>query len=257
VITKQPTYTTTQTGKDHKYGFGNKEEQDELGLGWIDITARNYDPALGRWMNLDPLADNYTKYSPYSYTVNNPIYFVDPDGKFILPASFRAKYKRLTQYLKNGIQEIANNKQVANALKKYGQFSDADIKKGLKWDSGPEINITKLSGAYGKFSPGIGSSTLNVDVDLVNALEKAKGKDRDYLLFLVAVTILHEYVHYGDDQDGVDYTGALGSGEEGNAFELKTYGKVIGKEESKDLIKKYLEEKKEKKRRKQKEVRRL
>lgn len=185
------------------------------------------------------------KYFPYSYTVNNPIYFVDPDGKFILPASFRAKYKRLTQYLKNGIQEIANNPKVVNALKKYGQFSDANIKKGLKWNSGPEINITQLNSVYGEFRPGIGSSTLNIDVDLVNALEKAKGKDRDYLLFLVAVTILHEYVHYGDDQDGVDYTGAVGSGEEGNAFEIMAYGKVIGKKESKDLINKYLEDKEE------------
>ncbi len=68
-------------GRNHNYGFGNKEEQDELGLGWIDITARNYDPALGRWMNLDPLAEKYNEYSPYNYVVNNPLLFIDPDGK--------------------------------------------------------------------------------------------------------------------------------------------------------------------------------
>ncbi|MEW7278828.1 DUF6443 domain-containing protein [Aquimarina sp. 2201CG1-2-11] len=62
-------------------GFGEKEEQNELGLGWIDITARNYDPALGRWMNIDLLAENNQfQFSPYHYVKNSPIQYNDPDG---------------------------------------------------------------------------------------------------------------------------------------------------------------------------------
>lgn len=64
-----------------KRKFGGKEHQDELGLGWYDITTRNYDPALDRWMNVDPLAEKMPEWSAYSFGFNNPIRFVDPDGR--------------------------------------------------------------------------------------------------------------------------------------------------------------------------------
>jgi len=59
-----------------------KELQDELGLNQYDYGARNYDPALGRWMNIDPLANKTIDYSPYNFVLNNPVSFIDPDGLY-------------------------------------------------------------------------------------------------------------------------------------------------------------------------------
>jgi RHS repeat-associated protein len=79
---KHKGYNNVINGTDHKYGFGGKEENDELGLEWLDFGWRNYDPTIERWMNLDPLADDSDNYefSPYNYAINNPIFFIDPDG---------------------------------------------------------------------------------------------------------------------------------------------------------------------------------
>ena len=74
-----PTNGVIYSGYNYKYN--GKELQDELGLNMYDYGARNYDPALGRWMNIDPLAELLEASSPYVYALNCPIIYLDKDGE--------------------------------------------------------------------------------------------------------------------------------------------------------------------------------
>ena len=42
-----------------------KELNEEAGLDWYDVSARNYEASLGRWMNIDPLAEKAHDWTPY------------------------------------------------------------------------------------------------------------------------------------------------------------------------------------------------
>ena len=55
--------------------FGHLKDID-----WYDYGARFYDPALGRFHTIDPLAEDYSFQSPFVYAANNPILFIDYMG---------------------------------------------------------------------------------------------------------------------------------------------------------------------------------
>ena len=73
------------TNNVQPYKYNGKEFDSRNGLNWYDYGARHYDATFGRFVSVDPLAKQDYAVSPYTYCGNNPIMYIDPDGRFANP----------------------------------------------------------------------------------------------------------------------------------------------------------------------------
>ena len=71
----------TTAGAVQPYKYGTKELDRMHGLDLYDSQARWYDSLLGRTSTLDPKAEKYYSFSPYTWCAGNPVRFIDPDGR--------------------------------------------------------------------------------------------------------------------------------------------------------------------------------
>ena len=63
------------------YRFTGKELLSAHGLDWYDSGARMQEFHIPRFTTMDPLCEKYYSISPYAYCNNNPVNYVDPDGR--------------------------------------------------------------------------------------------------------------------------------------------------------------------------------
>ena len=99
------------TSKTMPYLFNGKELDTETGLYYYG--ARYYDPRVSLWLNVDPLAEKYPETSPYTYTLNNPIKFIDPDGQDII-ISYGVNNKQNIKL--SSVNDIQKLKQIKNSF---------------------------------------------------------------------------------------------------------------------------------------------
>lgn len=158
VNTNEPATSTTYLAKilvntkdGYRFGFNGMEKVNELyGRGdHMDFGARYYDARVGRFgWNVDALTRKYPWLTPYNFSANNPLYFVDPDGNAIY--GFTALKEQKNPY-KSAINVVSSSKVFMQMLAQFNSINKGE----------------NVSGVNGKYS----ALNLNLSVVEDNAVE--------------------------------------------------------------------------------------
>ncbi len=211
-----------KTSPSHK-PLQQKEFSNGTGLNWYDFGARMYDQQIGRWNGVDPLSEKAYSVTPFVYCENNPVVFVDPDGRLKLKFDqanagnvTKADLTRLGAVVSNVGQVLAQSPQAMDVLSKTTGMSPQRILQDLTPGKGPYVDVVNgmpYSAAGNKggihLSPAIVKNLASIDANNKEELaNQALG---------VALTILHEYSHVSDQEtnDGAN-SGGYNVKREGN-----------------------------------------
>ena len=62
------------------YKFQGQEHDEDFGLNWDAFKWRNHQPDIGRFFNVDPLAEKYVYNSPYAFSENKVVAHIELEG---------------------------------------------------------------------------------------------------------------------------------------------------------------------------------
>lgn len=119
---------------------------------------------------------------------------------------------------------VKENPKVMDALQKYSGLTKTQILDHLSFGQGPIINIVEMEGRIGQFKKENDNKTLEIRASYIRGLEQAVLQStKEGTAFLLAVTILHEYVHYGN------FTGKRSEGayDFGFGFERDAFNVIV------------------------------
>jgi RHS repeat-associated protein len=173
-LNMEATWSNTPSVSDNKYAYNGKEFNDDFGLGMNDYGARMYDPAIGKWNAIDPMADKYNAWSPYNYAKNNPIGLIDPNGMEVEKPQFQLPVEE-----RPSLDEL-----FGNPLKKL----EEELRKGRKRQGQNVVLVGQCDSKNSSYEPGDNPSfmdaakqweeigylviTISTGDDLIKALEK-------------------------------------------------------------------------------------
>ena len=141
------------------YKYNGKELVSDEGLNWYDYLARVYDPALLIFTTMDPMAEKYYSISPYAYCGNNPVKFVDPDGREWKNTQDEKIAKQLQQRATKRNNSLAKKEAKINAkiekIKNNAKLSTKEKTQQIAKQQGKLDNVQTQRTILSNFNEGI------------------------------------------------------------------------------------------------------
>lgn len=129
------TYENTSTGSfNSPYRFNGKEFDEQTGLAYYG--ARYYDNQMSMWLSVDPLAEKYPHSSPYVFSGNNPLYYIDPDGNELDVAQNKDSQSDVLSIVQKDNQQYVVFNADGSVDLNFGSLTKNEINKILKSDEG-------------------------------------------------------------------------------------------------------------------------
>lgn len=159
-VSTTPQSTSYPAGWDgfHRRHFGGKEEVGDGGLNLLDFGARYYDPYSFSWTSVDPLTEKEPSITPFSYCLNNPTVYIDPDGRlslfpYGLPLnpirniqlfSYHRKVKTIAYSIQNPSIAVQVGKYDANSLNisSVSSFFALNLARSMGYSTNTEGDMT-------------------------------------------------------------------------------------------------------------------
>ena len=145
------------------YKYNGKELDRTHGLDWYDYGARNYDATLCQFTTIDPLCEKYYHISPYAYCANNPMRFIDPDGRYFTEKSIDV-LKEFMSYLQMQLSQIGKkmNKAEGEKLEKLEQKYKETYERNQRIFN----EIYQLASSDQAYSIGSGNDYCTADITM-------------------------------------------------------------------------------------------
>lgn len=154
-------------------GYTGKENQNlDFSTNYTDFGARQYNPALRRWMTPDPLSEKYYGTSPYTFCNNNPVNLVDPDGRYIDKASTqewndnKRQIEDKVNSLQNKASELEAKGKLGGRLKRLNEringLNQTLSTMAVLEDSEQGYVLIPASGSIGGLKLDVNTSLINV-----------------------------------------------------------------------------------------------
>ena len=163
------------TARDNRHKFNGIERIIDLDLGWDMAHFREYDPMVGRWLQIDPKTSE--RESPYVGFGNRPNFYIDPLGdtvRVIGSDEFKADYQSARDYLsEKGADELVNKLESSETVftveeTEGGSSFDPKTNK-VSWDS----DMGVLTDNFVEMSP---TTVLNHEFD--HAVQSEENPDQ-------------------------------------------------------------------------------